>query len=53
VPHADRRFADKVFERLVVADQLVEAIAPGDNPFDQEAAQPGRAVEQPGDDVGY
>ena len=52
VPHADCCFADKVFERLVVADQLVEAIAPGDNPFDQDAAQPGRAVEQTGDDVG-
>jgi hypothetical protein len=52
VPYADHRFADKVFERLVVTHQLIEAIPSTENPLDQDAAQPGRAVEQLGDDVG-
>ena len=52
MPDADRGLADEVFERLVVAHQLVEFIAFDDYLLDHHAPQPGRAVEQFGDDVG-
>ncbi len=50
MPHADLRRADEIFERLVIMHQLIEAITLHDNLLDDHPAQPGRAVEQFGDD---
>src|ERR1700739_724880 len=52
MPDTDRGFADKVFERLVVAHQLIEPITLYDYLFDHHAPQPWGPIEQFCDDVG-